>query len=390
MLDTSISPSADDSDLPRSVLLWGSFDTGKPRIRILCDGIRASGTQLHLIHVDVWGSIADKSQLRGVTAPLAILWRLFASYPRLVWRLLRAPRPDILMVSYPGIVDVLIASCMARWWRVPLCFDVFISLYDTIVQDRALLRPRSLAARLLFRVERFCLRRAQYAFMDTQAHSRRMEALFGMPPHSLGSVWVGAETDRFPPLPGPPRVPGQALRILFYGQFIPLHGLPTIIEAARLLRDAPVEWVLIGQGQETPRIDAMLLAKHLPRVRQLRWVAYEQLIDQMRVADVCLGIFGTSDKAASVIPNKIFQIVAAGKPFITRDSAAIRELIKEPRADAVLIPAGDPAALAQAVLDMAHLGIRAPCHADLRGKVGAAQVGQQFTAMLDRLPRERK
>src|SRR6185437_8339843 len=51
---------------------------------------------------------------------------------------------------------------------------------------------------------------------------------------------------------------GECLQVLFYGQFIPLHGIGTIIEAARLLRDAPIQWTLVGRGQEAPRIRAML------------------------------------------------------------------------------------------------------------------------------------
>lgn len=388
MSDTSTSHSADGCRAaPRRVLLWGTFDTGKPRIRILREGICANGLQLVQIHADVWSAVNDKSQLQGTAARWSILRRLLRAYPRLVWRLFRAPRPDALMVSYPGLIDVLIASCAAKRWKVPLYFDVFVSLYDTIVQDRRLLSPTSIGARALYHLERFCLRRARCAFMDTAAHARRIETLFKLPPASMGSVWVGAEIEHFPPLPSQPRAPGRPLKVLFYGQFIPLHGIPTIIEAARLLRDSAVDWLIIGHGQEAARIDAMLDADPLPRVERVRWVAYERLIEHLIDADVCLGIFGTSDKAASVIPNKIFQIIAAGKPFITRDSAAIRELVPDNQADAVLVPAGDPHALARAVLDMVRLRGGAPCHAGLRERIGPTQVGAQYLAMLDAMVR---
>jgi glycosyltransferase involved in cell wall biosynthesis len=63
---------------------------------------------------------------------------------------------------------------------------------------------------------------------------------------------------------------------------------------------------------------------------------------------VCLGIFGDTKKAERVIPNKVFQILAAGRSLITRDSPAIRELLHPTRGIRLIAPA-QPQALAAAV-----------------------------------------
>src|SRR3546814_10781357 len=129
------------------------------------------------------------------------------------------------------------------------------------------------------------------------------------------------------------------MHVLFYGQFIPLHGVDTVIRAARLLRNEPVEWQIIGQGQVAPCIRAMLAEEPLPKLHWLEWVEYRQLKQFIAEAELCLGIFGPSEKAASVIPNKVFQLVAAGRPVITRDSAAIRELLPDSPPYTYLVPA---------------------------------------------------
>src|SRR5690606_25595076 len=95
--------------------------------------------------------------------------------------------------------------------------------------------------------------------------------------------------------------------VLFYGQFIPLHGVKTIIRAARLCDDASIHWIVIGTGQEAAMMDAELAEKPLANLTRIPWVEYEKLYEQIEAADVCLGIFGSSAKAGHVVPNKVYQ-----------------------------------------------------------------------------------
>ena len=63
---------------------------------------------------------------------------------------------------------------------------------------------------------------------------------------------------------------------------------------------------------------------------------------------MCLGIFGTSPKAARVIPNKVFDALATARPVVTADTPAAREAFTHCH-DAWLCPPGDAAALADAL-----------------------------------------
>jgi glycosyltransferase involved in cell wall biosynthesis len=375
------------------ILCWGTYDTGKPRTRLLLRGLRLAGAKVDECHADIWRGVVDKSQIRGLNQRLGIAARWLLSYPRLAWRLTCVPRPDVLLVSFPGIMDILVAAPIARLRGIPLVWDMFMSLYDTVVEDRQLLPRGRIAARLLHALERFALHRADLVFLDTQAHARRIETLFGLTAGGLDAVWVGAETEHFhaDPLhkttdPAPIGSSGQPpLRVLFYGQFIRLHGIETIVQAARLTQGEPIEWQLIGKGQEADRIKALLAEQPLPKLHWDPWVDYAQLHQHIACADVCLGIFGTSGKAASVIPNKVFQIVAMGKPLITRDSPAIREMLDDEPPCVSLVPAADAQALADAIRGFARwdrpIG---PCHGRLQGKLDAEAVGRQCITMLER------
>lgn len=366
------------------IVLWGTYDTGKPRIRILREGLRAQGVEITEIHKDIWGDIGDKSAIGGALEWLRRGLRLFGAYPFLIWRYLRAPAHDLVLVSYPGQLDVLVLRPFAWIRRKPIAFDWFISAFDTVVADRQLFGRENPLAWTLWAGEWLASRAADLVFMDTAAHARRMEQLFRRSLDSIEHVRVGAEQTFFRGSSRQP--PSGLLQVLFYGQFIPLHGIDTIVEAARLLRDAPMQWTLVGRGQEAPRIRAMLAKEPLPALNWVEWVPYDQLAKQIAQADVCLGIFGTSDKAASVIPNKVFQILASGLPLVTRDSPAIRELLANSPPCVYLVPPGDARALAGAIHDCMKVVQTPPreCHHALRGQIDSAAVAQQFLAMVAR------
>jgi glycosyltransferase involved in cell wall biosynthesis len=375
---------------PMRVVLWGTCDMGKPRVRILRDGLRANGVEVIECRADIWSGIDDKSQVHGAGRWLGLALRLLFAYPLLVWRYLRLPRHDWVLLGYPSMPDVFVIRLFAWLRGARVAMDWFLSAYDTVVLDRALFARGHVLAQLVYAFEWLGIRLSDALFMDTEAHARRMERLFGLRAGRCGRVWVGVEEGVFAPVADLPhdaktQVQPRPARVLFYGQFIPLHGVATIIEAARLLRDAPVEWLLIGRGQEAPRVRAMLDADPVPSLRWIDWVHYEDLVRHIADADICLGIFGTSDKAASVIPNKAFQILAAGRPLITRDSSAIRELVDETMSDVKLIAAGDARALADAVLGWQRDPPAAGAHRDaLVAHIRPSAVGRQCLDLLQR------
>lgn len=366
------------------VVLWGTYDTGKPRVRILRDGLRENGVEVIECHANVWQGVEDKSQLVGVRRKCQLVWRWLSSYPGLLWRYLRLPAHDLVLVSYPGMLDVLLIRLLALFRGVPVAWDVFISVYDTVVEDRRLLSARNPLAIMLWAGEWLAFRATRYAFMDTQAHARRIEQLFHLPDGYCGAIWVGVEADKFPQLPSRARSNQDECLVLFYGQFIPLHGIEHIVTAAYLLKDRPVHWVLIGMGQEAPRIRLLLDRRPVPSLEWIEWVNYEELSGWMDRADVCLGIFGTSAKAASVIPNKVFQILASGKPLITRDSLAIRELVDEDSACVSLVEPGNSLALAAAVERFVAMRCPGVCHDTVRARIGPPAIGRQWHELMSR------
>jgi glycosyltransferase involved in cell wall biosynthesis len=66
-------------------------------------------------------------------------------------------------------------------------------------------------------------------------------------------------------------------------------------------------------------------------------------------ADVIFGVFGDSEKTNRVIPNKIFQGLAIGKPVITKDTGSVRALFSD---DDLVLVENTPQAIAAAIVKL--------------------------------------
>jgi glycosyltransferase involved in cell wall biosynthesis len=331
--------------LTAPLLVWGTYDTTKPRVRLLLEGLRAAGIAHDEAHADIWTGVRDKGTLTR-REQLAAAWRWCRAQPALVAAFLRAPTPRAVLVPYLGLFDLLVLAPFARWRRVPIIWDLFLSPWDTVVHDRGMVGRWHPVAILLYASEWLASRLATRLFLDTAAHARRYEGLMGLPEGRVGAVPLGTDPARFPARPARPAV-HKPLRVLFYGQYIPLHGLGTIVRAAKLLdeRGAAVRITLVGGGQEEPRIRALIAELGVGVVEQRGWVPVEELPALIHDADVGLGIFGTSGKAVTVVPNKVYELAATQTPIVTGDTPAMREFA--PGHPWVLrVPPGDPAALA--------------------------------------------
>lgn len=342
-----------NSAAPWTLLVWGTYDAVKPRIRILIEGLKAHGIHVHEAPIPVWTGIRDRGTLRaGEKAAVAL--RYVAALPRLVASYLRAPRHDAVLVAYPGLFDVFVLLPLARLRGVPIVWDMFISPWDTAVNDRRLYHRWHPVALALYTLEWMASRIVNAVFLDTRAHARRFEQLMGLRPGRVGAVPLGADPARFTAHEAPPRNAAAPFRVLFYGQYIPLHGLETIVRAAHIVERAGhrIAWTLVGAGQEQQRITTLIGSLGVRSVEQRGWVPPAELPALIREASVGLGIFGTSGKALTVVPNKVYELAASQITIVTADTPAVREFAPDhPRVR--LVPPGDAAALAATIIGLA-------------------------------------
>jgi len=287
------------------ILFWGRFGNygpDYPRNRVVIEALEGLGHQVSRFtpRFSVLGDL--EATLRGL------------------------PHPDLVWVPCFRQRDLRAASRYARRIGVPLVFDPLISSFDKQVNERRKFSADSSRGRRLLQWERSLFSLPDVIVADTSGHADYFNEILGVAQPKLMVIPVGAEGELFRQQPLNAKGADEPLEVLFFGTFIGLHGIEQVVEAAGLYQGLPVRWRLLGEGPLRSACEA--------RVRELQaehpgldiafegWRPLAELPARLAAADVFLGIFGTSGKALRVIPNKVYQGLALGRPIVTAGTPA--------------------------------------------------------------------
>jgi glycosyltransferase involved in cell wall biosynthesis len=311
---------------------------------------------------------------------LTMIWRLLIGHIKVFFYSIRH-RAESVYVCYPGIFIAIWLGLPFIRKRYPVVYlDAFISLYDTVVMDRKILRKNGVLAKILYRLEKGAFEAATVVIVDTPENASYYSKLFEI---SLGKFQ--AMPLCIPPLSTeiekPKEHTSRRVRCVFVGTLVPLQAIHTIVDAARLLEnDSDIEFVCIGDGQ-----DAEYLEHYLARTpnSRLTWHrghhSTDFIVEQIRNADISLGIFDDGPKVQRVLPYKIYYYLTLGVPVVTAMTGTATRILAEYQGLGIerpflLVPAGDPQSLANAIKELRD-------NPDERAELGAAGAGY-FDSML--------
>jgi glycosyltransferase involved in cell wall biosynthesis len=154
---------------------------------------------------------------------------------------------------------------------------------------------------------------------------------------------------------------------LFIGELREIKGTDILLRVLeRLNQTRPVTACIVGSGPEAARLEA--LAAELGLQTSVRFVAA-----MPAPAALPLGRCLVVPSRAESFPYVVLEAAAAGMPLIATDVGGIPEIVAG--TDTRLIPAGDPAALANAMQGV----LDDPNGAKLRAERLRAVVGAKFT-----------
>ncbi len=303
------------------------------------------------INISFW----EESSYRNLfsSLPRSVVRALIA-HLRLMLRFVRAPAPDLIYVPYPGIFVLAVLSMLPRRNKcVPIIADAFISVHDTVVHDRGFLERRYPLARMLHWLEKRGYNHASQLIVDTPENAAHLCQTFNLPPDKVVAVPLSTNEVDYRPSVYQPHT--GSLRVLFIGTLVPLHGATAIVEAAACLRHhSDIEFRMIGDGQDAPDIERLIVKYKLNLVWLREWQTPERLAKEIERADICLGIFGKTAKAQRVCPFKIYAYATVGRSIITGETEWLRNMAaRQDPAPFASVPIANPVALADKILELA-------------------------------------
>ena len=312
----------------------GAYDPAYPRNAVLRRGLELAGATVKECRLPA----SIKAWMRY---PLAIL-----RYSR------RIASCDVIFIPEFRQKDVPLGRLFALLFAKRLVFDPLAARYETKIIDWRRRKPGSVRAWWNFRIDLWAFRLSDLILADTQAHKEYFCRAYGLAEDKVAVVPVGYDDRVFRPEEAPSlRTKDSPFEVLFFGSFLPLHGAESIIEAAAILskKDPSIRFRFVGSGQTLERVRLRADSLALKNVEFTGWLRYADLPARIAAADICLGIFGPTEKARRVVPHKVFQALGMKKPVITGRMPAAEEFFHH-RKDIYFCDPPYPRSLVSAIL----------------------------------------
>jgi glycosyltransferase involved in cell wall biosynthesis len=170
----------------------------------------------------------------------------------------------------------------------------------------------------------------------TRIRVLRLCSVFDHPPGVNASLCEGPFEDPFSGVGKP--------RVLFVGRLAPQKGVDTLVEAAGLLEHPSAQVLLVGDGPERPALERVTERLGVgDRLRFEGFVTHDRLPAAMAHADV-LVLPSLYEELGTVL----LEAMQAGLPIVASETGRIPDVMED-GVNGLLVPPGDPEALARAI-----------------------------------------
>jgi len=335
------------------IIYFGTYRKNYARNRLMIDRLRSQGFDVVECHATLWKGLEDREQVaRGGWLSPAFWLRAVRAYFHLIRSYFKAGDYDIMVVGYPGQADMPLARLLTWLRRKPLVWDIMMSIY-LIALERKVDDHSPLSARLIHFVESLAIRLPDLLIVDTPEYASWYEKTYGVSEDKIRLLPLGADDRVFYPQPTNDVQPAKdRFRCVYYGTYIPNHGVQYILEAARLLQDHPeITFELIGRGPQLEAMQSLARDYGLSNVTFIEWLEEPELVKRVAQADVCLGTFGCTPQSLMTMQHKIQEGLAMARPLINGDSPVMRRSLQHGE-HIYLCERENPQSLANAILDL--------------------------------------
>ncbi len=275
-------------------------------------------------------------RVRTYLAPNSGFLRRILNYlffvPAAVIAATAVPAPDIVVATSPQFFCAVAGFLASRLKRCPFVFELRDLWPESIVSVGAM-RPGA-AIRILEKLELFLYRKSVKIVVLTESFRRNLLSR-GIPESKISVIRNGADLSFFSPRPAPPYLietlgaEGKFI-VSYIGTVGMAHAVEKILDVAEELGPCDdILFLIVGEGAQKQNIRELVKRKGLNNVRVLPGVSKAEVPDYYAVTDLNLVTLRNTPVFRTVLPSKIFEIMAMSRPILCAVDGECRQLIEQ-------------------------------------------------------------
>jgi glycosyltransferase involved in cell wall biosynthesis len=252
--------------------------------------------------------------------------RAFLTYARAVLRKTAGERYAVVFATSSRLMTAVLGAFVAQRMEAPLYLDIRDIFPDTLA-DVFAGKPQRAILPMLRALEKRTIRKASRinlvsgGFLD---YFRRIrdDLDYRTFTNGIDDAFLCVDFERTSPIP-------DRKIILYAGNIGEGQGLDKVLPIAALSLEDEFEFWVVGEGGARPRLEAGLQEKGVNNVLIMDPVPRDRLIELYREADVLFLHLNNYPAFEKVLPSKIFEYAATGKPLLAGVGGYSRRFIEE-------------------------------------------------------------
>jgi glycosyltransferase involved in cell wall biosynthesis len=267
----------------------------------------------------------------------------FWSFVRQARKLVRDSRYDLVVATSSRLMTAVLGAWIASRKRAPLYLDIRDIFVDTIKD--ILPRRIALVAKPLFAVmEHWAVQRASKVNLVSRGFAGYFEGKY---PHQKFSYFTNGIDDEFlaeQPEEQQEKYRSAPLRVVYAGNIGEGQGLHAILPELGKRLDGRVAFRVIGDGGRKELLRNRLDSAGVTNVELLPPMPRDRLIQEYKLADVLFLHLNDHEAFKKVLPSKVFEYAAMGKPIWAGIPGYAAEFVRTEISNAAVFPPCDAVA----------------------------------------------
>jgi glycosyltransferase involved in cell wall biosynthesis len=229
---------------------------------------------------------------------------------------------------------------------------------------------------MLRRLEEFVVPRVDEIWVVSDASKNRIMPAAAGPVRVIGNT---PTIDILRPFVAPSESSGE-LSVIYAGLIDESRGLDVAIQAVSIAAQAgtPFRLKIVGSGSALASLQRQAEVLGIsPWIDFCGWMPQSELRAAIASSDIGIVPHRVTEHTNTTLPNKIFDYMALGKPVITSDAEALREVV-ESYGCGLTFPDGDAVCFQRCIEALRSAETRAGL-----GRLGQAAIKSKFNWLLD-------